>query len=241
MFSARLFEHDPRLAQLAFVDMDTKDHGVSIARLMRDDFAASSIALVSPYATMSDKEIKNVVEVAAAVKNTQPSTTMGRFLPATNTLEKDRPVSSSSSSTDFKMALLRVGHPLDDATFGALSHFKVTDQIASGHHWSKLASALDGHRLGALRQFGDARGLTAAPLDDDTLKEHLDRDDRAIFTFQSPAWRVANANMIKLNTELNALYEEGHILQHSFWRNRMLNQCDDTITLALVIPVTPSK
>ncbi len=228
--SPRLFQLDSRLAHLALVDTESRSHGVEIARLMRDTpQSKSSIALVSPYLQTTDEEMHTLISVAAVIKNMQPATSMGRF-------QSTR--APNSVLADYSTTCLRLGHPLSDRTFAALSQFKMPKK-PSAAMWSSLVDALDGHSRGV--RFGNGSSNTSQeqrPVSS-RMTQHLDRSDRTVFCLYAPAWQVANADMDQLGREVQELYAQGLIIDHAFWRDRVLDQCDDTITMALIVPVAP--
>jgi hypothetical protein len=232
--SERLAALDPRLAHFNYVDMRTRTRGVSIDRVLRarPGDPSSSIALVTPYAEASDAEMATLYDVAAVIKNTQPAPTMTRF----------------SSDADLEKATLRVGHPLSDKSFAALSHYKFPTHPAR-KVWNSFTSALDNHSMGqrqkGARQFGVKPGNVNGGEGDEhgieKLAPHLDREDRVVYSFFAPAWAVANADMARIDRELKDLYSKGLVMEHAIWRDRFLQHCDDQITLALVVPVNSSN
>jgi hypothetical protein len=227
--SSRLANLDSRLAHFNFVDTQTNTRGVPVARLMRERTGdtMSTVALVSPYLDASDAEMKTLVNVASVIKNTQPASVMAHF-PAVDRVSQPHTVVSP-----FATAMLRVGHPISDAGFAALARLKMP-KFASRSVWASFTRALDNHSAGM--SFGAHSGtLTTAGIE--KLAPHLDRTDRTVYTMYAPAWAVANANMGAIDAEIKELYANGSIIDHAFWRDRFLQQCDDQITLALVVPV----
>lgn len=228
--SERLAALDPRMAHFNYVDMRTKTRGVPVDQVMRlrPGDASSSIALVTPFAEASDAEMAAVYDVAAVIKNTQPAPAMTRF----------------ASDADLDKALLRLGHPLSDASFTALSQYKFPRHPPRSA-WASFTVALDSHSMGQRRkdaQFGVKPANTgAAPVNDacgiEKLRPHLDKMDRAVYSLFAPAWAVANADMNRIGRELEELYRKGLVVDHAIWRDRFLQHCDDQITLALVVPV----
>jgi hypothetical protein len=93
------------------------------------------------------------------------------------------------------------------------------------------------------RALGDSLDFTAlpnmTPVDDAKriVRANVDRTDRTVYTLHSQPWRLANANMETLKTELNLLKEKKYITDYVFWRDRPLAQCSDATTLALFIPL----
>jgi hypothetical protein len=234
--SPRLFAHDARLAHFNFVDMRNRARGVTVDRLMRarPGDPDSTIALVSPFMQTSDEEMQTLVDVAAVIKNTQPASAMAHFPPV------DRAAQPHSVVADLPTALLRLGHPLSDATFAALTHLKVP-KFPQAQVWSAFTRALDNHSRGQQQfraRFGaspSAPGVSPAGIE--KIAHHLDRTDRTVYSMFAPAWAVANADMGALDREIKELYAKGLIIDHAFWRDRFLQQCDDQITMALVVPV----
>lgn len=248
--SPRLFELDARLAHLNYVDTAAGTRGVPVERLLRDtaDDARSTVGLAAPFLAARDDEMRLVTDVAAVIKNAQPASSMARF-PADTLF--DRAAHPHSTVPDFKTAMLRVGHPLSDTSVAALAQFRLPKRPSAGV-WSAFTRALDNHSLGQrksdLARFGasgaagggddaSAAAAAAAVAGIEKLQPHLDRSDRAVFSMFAPAWALANADVGALGDELKTLYARGLIVDHAFWRDRMLQQCDDQVTLALVVPV----
>ena len=243
LFSATLFALDPRLAHLIVVDTAKRSHGVETERLLRDraDDPTSKIALMAPYREATDAEVKTLVDVASVLKNMEPATSMGRFPPI------DRRAFPHSVVPDFARSCLRVTHPLSDATFAQLSHFKVPKHPPAST-FQELAQVLDHHSLGLQKQGKQwqqghgfkakaANQMPAQEAPTTALAPHLDRLDRSVLNLQAPAWKVTRADMEKLDAELKELYDKSLVVGHAFWRERLLDQCDDMIKLALVVPV----
>jgi hypothetical protein len=229
--SERLAALDPRLAHFNYVDTRTGTRGVPVDQVMRvrPGDSSSTIALVTPYAEATDAEMATLYNVAAVIKNTQPAPAMTRF----------------TSDADLDKAMLRVGHPLSDASFAALSQFKFPKRPPQSV-WTTFTSALDNHSMGQRRkgtQFGAKSNAvgTSGVAGIEKLAPHLDREDRTVYSFFAPAWAAANADMARIDGELKELYEKGLILDHAIWRDRFLQHCDDQITLALVVPVNSSN
>jgi hypothetical protein len=223
--SERLAALDPRMAHFNYVDMQTGTRGVPVDRVMRarPGDSSSSIALVTPYADATDAEMATLYDVAAVIKNTQPAPAMTRF----------------ASDADLDKALLRLGHPLSDAAFAALSTYKFPKRPPRSA-WTTFTSALDNHSMGQRRkgaQFNAKPNAAGSGAGIEKLAAHLDRDDRTVYSFYAPAWAAANADMVRIDVELRELYDKGLILDHAIWRDRFLQHCDDQITLALVVPV----
>lgn len=229
--SPKLAELDPRLSQFAFVDMSTKTRGVLVDKISR---LSPDVALHAPHLKMSDAELKDVLDVAATIKNTQPAMVMARF----PDVPKDDQASSLVSS--FGSAILRVSHPLSDASVAALADVKLPKH-PSETTWSAFHRALDNHSAGMRKHvvgYGNKAASSVMGAEGaEKLQPHLDRDDRAVLSMTTPAWRLANADMHQIDAELKELYDQGHIVGHAFWRDRFLQQCPDQVTLALVVTV----
>ncbi len=234
--SPKLAELDPRLSQFAFVDTSTNTRGVLVDKISR---LSPDVGLYAPYVHMSDAELKDVIDVGATIKNTQPAMVMARFPP----IAKEDEASSLVSA--FGTTMLRVSHPLSDASVAALSDLKLPKR-PSGNTWAAFHSALDNHSAGIRKRaavgYGNNKASSSASVMGaegvEKLQEHLDRPDRAILSMTTPAWRLANADMRKIDSELKELYDKGHIVGHAFWRDRFLQQCPDQVTLALVVDTT---
>lgn len=234
--SERLAALDPRLSHFNYVNTQTRARGVPIEEVLRTrpHDKTSPIALVSPFTEASEEELKSVFDVAAVIKNTQPAPAMTRFT------EVDRATHPHNLVPDHNSALLRLGHPLSDASFAAMSRFKLPEHPPRAA-WNALTRALDNHSFGLQKReatFGGASGDATVPAGIDKLTPHLDREDRTVYSLFAPAWAVANADMKRLDGEIKELYDKGLIIDHAMWRDRFLQHCDDQITLALVVPIT---
>ncbi len=254
--SPRLFELDPRLAHLVLVDTKTRSHGVDFGRFIRQTANSvtkdkdSSMALVAPYLDATDAEMNTLLTTAAVIKNMLPAVSMGRFPAAVSPFKRPHTVIS-----DFSTACLRVGHPLPDLAFAALSHYALRPK-APASAWTSLVDALDGYSRGLhlkamkkqvtfavadrRKNVNDINNSTISDLVvgvPSALTPHLDRSDRTVFCLYAPAWQAANADMARIDHELKDLYARNLIVAHGFSRSRVLSQCGDTITLTLVVPV----
>lgn len=247
LVSPAMYEKNPQLAQFQVIDMRTGKRGVDYGTLLRDD--GSGIALVShmqhvPRATLE----RDVVPVMNVMSNMLPATAVLRVarpnVPMSEASALVRPATLPLSATPgvvtthvefrslatthplvpLETAVGRVGHMLNECALSSMAKFRDVDARA-------LGDSLDRMTFTALPEM--------TPVDDAKriVRENVDRTDRTVYTLHSQPWRLANANMDTLKTELNLLKEKKYITDYVFWRDRPLAQCSDATTLALFIPL----
>jgi hypothetical protein len=219
MISPEMFDRDPRMAQFLVCDMKARTRGADAEVLMRDK---GTLGLVSPLADITETQLrKEFLPVYQCIAGQQPLNTSFRF-------KEDHPLYNAPT---YDVAMSRVGHVLSTQTLNTVAQFKSRE--------SEFLQALDRHGIGMrqrLLTLDTGAGIPPVPDKEGRVSAyHTLSGGAPVLTFFSKLWKLTSVDMAVLEREFNALRDAKLINAHVFWRERAFPQCDDQLSLGVVL------
>jgi hypothetical protein len=262
-----LYEKNPQLAQFQIIDLRTGKRGMDYGAFLRDKGTGVALVshLVSIPRNRLESTIVPVMKVMSSLLPASVILrTERKNLPVIKTSETTLTSPSSSNQVSYSTigpkpllmplstALGRIGHLLGESTIHSLAAYKsdadgrTLNMVLDQHSLEMQQRQLSLHHL-TLSAVGGGGSLVSnvnpsLPNTDvheaeRVIRENLDRPDRTVLMFHSQSWRLANASMKSVFSELATLKEKGLITGHVYWRDHPLAHCSDIIHLALFVPV----